>query len=406
MSSRDRDRAESVNGRIDETLAALEGTDPSDVEPELARRLADRARELAAPADPPLHVEELAERQGREAETEFDPETELEVARYWFEGDVEFEPSLTVSDGRSSLALEIPAGVEQIDPPSMAEERADPEEIRERNLDIEALSPGSIEPHLPLSFQPEFVEVPDRDLGPEEDRPVSVFPPDTRYVFRDTSFPWSTTGRVETASGACTGTMVGKNLLLTASHCVNWQDSGAGWLKFTPAYYGGNKPFGQAWGERILYWNRAEGGLTNTETAFDYAVVKLDREIGNHTGYTGYRTYASSWNDSEYWQHVGYPGDLTGTQRPVFYGDGEIDTTQSRSTSGQSGLVMGHFMDITGGHSGGPVWGWWDDEPWPRVVGVQSAEARTPSMDTSGDNEAGGGPALSQLIGYARSQYH
>jgi V8-like Glu-specific endopeptidase len=235
-----------------ETLAALEGLDQSDVEQELVRRLADRASELAAPADPPSHIEELAERQGREAETELDPETELEVARYWFGGDAEFEPSLTVSGGRSSLALEIPAGVEQVDPPSMEEERADPDEIRELDLDIEELSPGSIEPHLPLSFQPEFVELPDRDLGPGEDRPVNLFPPDTRYVFRDTSFPWSATGRVETASGACAGTMVGTNLLLTAAHCVDWQDSGAGWLKFTPAHYSGNKPFGQAWGE-LLY---------------------------------------------------------------------------------------------------------------------------------------------------------
>jgi hypothetical protein len=226
MSGRDRDSAEtaeSANECMHETLAALEGLDQSDVE------------------------------------TELDPETELEAARYWFEGDVEFEPSLTVSGGRSSLALGIPAAAEQVDPPSMEEERADPDEIR---------------------------------------------------------------------------------------------------------------------------------------------------EIGNHTGYTGYRTDSSSWNDSEYWQHVGYPGDLTGTQRPVFYGDGEIDTTQSRSTRGQSGTVMGHFMDVTGGHSGGPVWGWWDDELWPRVVGVQSAEAGTPSRDTAGDNEAGGGPALSRLIGYARDQYH
>ena len=30
---------------------------------------------------------------------------------------------------------------------------------------------------------------------------------------------------------------------------------------------------------------------------------------------------------------------------------------------------MGHFMDTARGHSGGPYWGWWGDEPWPRVVG-------------------------------------
>ena len=69
------------------------------------------------------------------------------------------------------------------------------------------------------------------------------------------------------------------------------------------------------------------------------------------------------------------------------------------------GVILGHFMDTWGGHSGGPHWGWWSDEPWPRVVGVQSAGASTPGDDTSGDNEAGGGPALSDLITYARSNY-
>lgn len=48
------------------------------------------------------------------------------------------------------------------------------------------------------------------------------------------------------------------------------------------------------------------------------------------------------------------------------------------------------------------------DEPWPRVVGVFSAfPAVCPSApgDTSTDNEFGGGPALSNLISWARSNY-
>jgi hypothetical protein len=39
------------------------------------------------------------------------------------------------------------------------------------------------------------------------------------------------------------------------------------------------------------------------------------------------------------------------------------------------------------------------------VVGTQSAEASAPAMNTSGDNEFGGGPALSSLISWARSNY-
>ena len=54
---------------------------------------------------------------------------------------------------------------------------------------------------------------------------------------------------------------------------------------------------------------------------------------------------------------------------------------------------------------GGPYWGWWGEEAWPRIIGTASTLPDTPSNDISGDNEGGGGPALSSLIAYARTQY-
>jgi hypothetical protein len=79
-----------------------------------------------------------------------------------------------------------------------------------------------------------------------------------------------------------------------------------------------------------------------------------------------------------------------------------ISSVEDRQTVGRTGFVLGHFNDAVGGHSGGPVWGWWGEEPWPRVLGTQSAEADVPNDSTSGDNEFGGGPALTQLIAWAR----
>jgi len=400
------DQTASLVNRLDRTLDELEAVDDARIDRELARRLADRIVDASGAARPPHHVAELRDREGHEAETELDPELELEVARYWFEGDVEFEPSVRVRNGRSSLAIEIPAGVDFAEPPSVDTERLDPEIVAERDLDHDELSRGAVHSHLDLSFEPELVERSSHELEPGEDRPDDVFSPDDRYVFRDTDFPWCTTGRIETPGGSCTGTMIGENLVLTASHCIDWRDDGAGWVKFTPAFYDGNAPFGQAWGERLYYWNRAQGGLSNTETAFDYVVVKLDKDLGNRTGYPGYRTYDSSWNDEDYWQHIGYPGDMTGSQRPIFIGDGEIERTHTRRTSGRRGTVMGHYIDTDDGQSGGPYWGWWGDEPWPRIVGVHSASPNSPGPTRTGDNEAGGGPALSALIGYARDEHH
>jgi V8-like Glu-specific endopeptidase len=243
-------------------------------------------------------------------------------------------------------------------------------------------------------------------LGEDEDRPANVFQPDSRYVYQDTSFPWRIVGRVWGAGGTGSGAVVGPRHVLTASHMIDWHDDGgAGWVTFSPGYFNTNGPWGEYHATSILSWNKAEGGLTDLETAFDYVVLVMDRPVGDHVGYAGYRAYDDGWNGGAYWQHMGYPGDLTGTQRPAFVGSAVVSSTSDESVSGQDGLVMGHFNDITGGHSGGPVWGWWGSEPWPRVVGVQSAEAGTPGPTTSGDNEFGGGSALSALISYARSNF-
>jgi hypothetical protein len=157
----------------------------------------------------------------------------------------------------------------------------------------------------------------------------------------------------------------------------------------------------------VIWWTQVTGsdGLSDFETAFDYVVCVLDSRMGDIVGYPGYRAYDDDWNGGTYWQHMGYPVDLSGTERPAFQGNCVISSVGSQSTSGQTAFVLGHFNDIVPGHSGGPVWGWWDGEPWPRVVGVQSAEANTPAQNTSGDNEYGGGPALSSLISWARSNY-
>jgi V8-like Glu-specific endopeptidase len=304
--------------------------------------------------------------------------------------------------------------------------RLEPDSIPTQRIDRSAFKPGERAPLELSGHRPQYLRVDHvpgkvalrrsdvryppiyRKLARGLDRPTNVFPPDQRYIYKDTSFPWCTVGRVDSPLGTATGCTIGSRLLLTCNHVIQWNTDGtAGWVRFRPAYYNGSAPFGEAWATRVIWWMQVTGGdgLSDLETAFDYVVCVLGTRMGDVVGYPGYRAYDDDWNGGTFWQHMGYPVDLSGTERPAFQGECVVSSAGSQSTSGQTGLVLGHFNDIVPGHSGGPAWGWWDGEPWPRVVGVQSAEAATPAQNTSGDNEFGGGPALSSLISWARSNY-
>jgi len=86
--------------------------------------------------------------------------------------------------------------------------------------------------------------------------------------------------------------------------------------------------------------------------------------------------------------------------RPIFHGNGVIDSTISESTSGRTAFRMMHQNDYWFGQSGGPAFGWWDGEPWPRVVGIYSA---VNWGGTGGPNANGGGNPLPGLINYTRT---
>ena len=360
-----------------------------------------------ADPQPPVSATIVQRRDGRKAVERF-PDVSLELSRVWLPD--RRRASIEARRVKGAFALEASSGLAGVilEPPSIPGDRVTAKLAREADTGDEASTAGLYRAHLALTYKPTLVEkVRTPRIREGNDLPNSVFAPDTRYIFQDTAFPWCTTGRVDTSGGGCTGTMIGRRLMVTGSHCMQWTETGAGWVKFTPSYYNGSTPFGVAWGTRVIYWSKADGsdGLSDQETAFDYVVIVLDRNMGDLTGYVGYRSYSDSWNGGKYWQQIGYPGDLSGGQRPAFSGGGAITTAQQHTTSGQNGSVLGHFIDTSPGHSGGPYWGWWGNEPWPRLVGTDSTSPQKPSNDTSGDNEAGGGSALSSLITYARQKY-
>lgn len=266
---------------------------------------------------------------------------------------------------------------------------------------------GFLPDHLPLSPVPPkveeslrvrtfFQELP-KNRAKTVHEATTIFSPDDRYIFSDTSFPWCTTGRVETAGGAGSGVLVGPRHLLTCSHVMVWNNDGSsGWVKFTPSYFDGPGPFGVAWATRWYAYKKVVGpGIDVDEGRQDYVVLVLNTRIGDVCGYMGSRTYSDSWDGGRYWRHIGYPGDLAAAQRPSYERDIALD---GDFWEGESHQRIWHKGDVWPGQSGGPFFAWWSGESWPSVVCVQSGQ--NPS-----ENSASGGGRMVDLIIRARNEF-
>jgi len=226
-------------------------------------------------------------------------------------------------------------------------------------------------------------------------RATTIFPPDQRYIFYDTSYPWCTCGRVDTPLGYGSGVMVGPRHLLTVSHLIQWNaNNTAGWVQFRPHYYAPSAPFGDCWGIRVYYKYKVVGPTVDwIEGMYDYVIVVLDRRKGDWTGWMGSRGYTDAWDGSAYWSHIGYPGDLTSGNRPIFQGSISLDGLWWEFDSHET---MEHHGDVWPGQSGGPYFGWWDDGPY--AVATQSGQ-------NSDENTASGGQDLVDLVLRARADY-
>src|SRR5215472_16803521 len=187
-------------------------------------------------------------------------------------------------------------------------------------------------PHVPTMdkklVRPKFFD-PTRKLKKGEYMVTTIFPPDQRRVFSDTSFPWCTVGRGDLGGGWGSRTLVGPRHLLCASHMMTWNpDNTVNQVTFTTSYFDGNAPFGNS---GIVHWyayRKVVGPtLTNDDVAEDYVVLVLSQRLGDICGWMGTRGYSDSWNGLTDWSHIGYPGDLTGGERPTFQNGISINNT-------------------------------------------------------------------------------
>ncbi|MFQ5605010.1 MAG: trypsin-like serine peptidase [bacterium] len=270
----------------------------------------------------------------------------------------------------------------------------------------------NLDPHIPswsgIAYHPKI-------SGPREVRsmrrvrgsrvtPHYIFGPDDRQVYYPSAYPWRCVGRVfawtdpsspgPSWSGA--GALVGRNVVVTASHVVPWGSSP--WMmQFIPAYYDGASLLGSG----VYSYVQSVRGYKNHGQGDDMAVLKLYTPLGNTLGWFGTKTYHDSWEDGNYWTKCGYPGAVAFGQRPSRITWFPIIDDDNDG----AGVELEYRADSSGGDSGGPVFGWWSGLPY--IIGAHSGGEQEYHFPFSivKNNVAAGGSALPNLVIWAHNNW-
>ena len=216
--------------------------------------------------------------------------------------------------------------------------------VKARDVDPAVLEEGGVDGHRPAGQRYRLHAEAGKADAPASagldakglDVGGTIFGTDNRYLFDDQSFPWRTTGKVNTVGKWGSGTTIGPRHVLTASHVVNWtggSGGGVAWLTFTPATTMGAGPGARLPRRRSSTGLQAPGTLSDQQTAFDYVVLVMEERIGDIVGYPGYRRYSDDWNDGSYWQYIGYPGELSSGERLAFQGTASSRASETKASA-------------------------------------------------------------------------
>lgn len=133
---------------------------------------------------------------------------------------------------------------------------------------------------------------------------------DTRIQITDTEeAPFRWIGRIQFSSPegkkyTCTGSLIGKDTVITAGHCLARNASN---ISFTPGLNHNESPFPITLATQVWYDKNFNQKLPGQ----DWGIIKLDTPIGNEIGWFGMKTPTNT----ELEQHnaaatiIGYPGD-------------------------------------------------------------------------------------------------
>lgn len=231
----------------------------------------------------------------------------------------------------------------------------------------------------------------------------AVIGTDDRIPLTESAFPWSTIGRLYwvladgTQLGQCTGTLVGRDVVLTNSHCLAHPTSGTtvspiayramqDRLVFVPNMIEGNfVPEDVA----IVTDNYSYGWSTNPGSPqHDWALLKLSKPLGETYGYLGWRSldFSNPAVLSTVQSTVslaGYSGDFPNrlTRLRLRLGGIEGETAGRHQRCSINGLVegvIGHNCDTMGGASGSALFARFTDEKY-YIVGLHRGSFDLPA---------------------------
>jgi V8-like Glu-specific endopeptidase len=224
---------------------------------------------------------------------------------------------------------------------------------------------------------------------------------DDRKLFFDASYPWCCIGRISSGNEWGTATIVGENFVITASHVVAglWTPGQplTSSITFIPAMNGNQSILGPTWTSQVT--GIAAWQEINDVVGYDVAICQLDKPMGDWLGYFGSRSYDEDWEDNAWWEHVGYPYDLSPSGTKPCYqlsidinddDDDDYDTVELETDA-----------DIASGQSGGPLWAVFNDGG-PQVIGVLSGNQDN-FWETT--NIFAGGNGLNSLVTWGRNNW-